>query len=160
MIGGLAVAAWGRPRLTEDVDLKVSATRAEATKLTEILGPEFCPVPDAVEIAGSLGVLFLDGPGGVRLDLLLADLGFDEQALKRAVEAEIVPGFNARICTAEDVIIFKMITTRPRDREDARSIAVEQGETLDVGYIKHWLDLFQEALDDSTLTRTFSEMIG
>jgi hypothetical protein len=42
LIGGLAVAAWGRPRLTDDVDLKVGATRKDILRLIELLEPDFC----------------------------------------------------------------------------------------------------------------------
>lgn len=80
VIGGLAVAAWGRPRVTDDVDIKVDASRDDLEQLIELLQPEFQPVENAIAHAQSIGVLFLDGPGGIRLDLLLADLGFDKQA--------------------------------------------------------------------------------
>lgn len=159
VIGGLAVAVWGRPRVTDDVDLKVSATREQASDLVALLSPEFQPAEDALEHAGLIGVLFLDGPGGVRLDLLLADLGFDQQALDRAVDAEILPGHIARICTAEDLILYKLITTRPRDREDVESVVREQGAALDIAYIEHWLGLFEQALDDSTLLDAFRSML-
>lgn len=155
VIGGLAVSAWGRPRLTDDVDLKVDASRSDVARLIEILKPDFRPIQDAAEHARSLGVLFLDGPEGVRLDLLLADLGFDEHALERALTAEILPGFSARLCTPEDVILYKMITTRSRDREDVQSIVAEQGKSLDRNYVERWLKLFEEALDDSTLIEAF-----
>ena len=159
VIGGLAVAAWGRPRVTDDVDVKVDVTRSEVEKLVELMAPEFRPVESAVEHAKSIGVLFLDGPDNVRLDLLLADLGFDGQALERAVEREVVPGFSARLCTAEDLILYKLITTRPRDREDVRSVLQEQGDQLDRAYVEHWLGLFEQALDDSTLVPTFRAML-
>lgn len=156
VIGGLAVAAWGRPRVTDDVDLKVSSTREDVEELIELLHPDFKPVADAVEVARSIGVLFLDGPGDTRLDLLLSDLGFDGHALDRAIDKEIVAGFSARICTAEDIVIYKLISTRPRDREDVRSIMTEQTD-LDGDYVEHWLELFEQALDDSTLRATFRE---
>jgi len=155
VIGGLAVAAWGRPRLTDDVDIKVDAKRGDAAALLRLMAPEFQPAENALEHAKAIGVLFLDGPEGIRLDLLLADLGFDSQALDRAVEAQILPDFSARLCTAEDLILYKMITSRPRDQEDARSVVVEQGQKLDRAYIEHWLALFEQALDDSTLVAAF-----
>ena len=158
LIGGLAVAAWGRPRLTDDVDLKIDATRRDLHKLIDLLQPEFQPVDQAIEHAQSIGVLFLEGPGGVRLDLLLADLGFDEQAFNRARVTELVPGVRARLCSPEDLILYKMITTRERDREDVRSVIVGQGEDLDRDYVEHWLALFEQALDDSTLIEAFRHL--
>lgn len=159
VIGGLAVAARERPRLTDDIDLKVSADRSQVAHLIEIMAPDFLPAEDAIEAARVLGILFLDGPEGIPLDLLLADMGFDHQVLERAVDAEIVPGFRARLCTAEDLILYKMITTRPRDREDAQSVVREQGQALDRAYIEHWLRQFELALDDSTLLEAFQRML-
>jgi len=42
-------------------------------------------------------VLFVRDESGIRLDLQLADVGFDESAIQRTVEIELEPG---RICTA------------------------------------------------------------
>jgi hypothetical protein len=36
VIGGLAVATWGEPRLTRDVDLKVLLSRQDADRLLDI----------------------------------------------------------------------------------------------------------------------------
>ncbi len=155
LIGGLAVAAYGRPRLTDDVDLKVEATHRDVPHLIGLLQPDFQPVENAVEHARTIGVLFLEGPGGVRLGLLLADLGFDEQAFRRARMVELVPGVHARLCSPEDLILYKMITTPSRDREDVRSVVVEQGVELDRDYVEQWLAMFEQALDDSTLDLAF-----
>lgn len=158
VIGGLAVGVWGRPRTTDDVDLKVAATRADVHKLIELLSPECSPADGAVQIAQSLGVLFLDSAFGVRVDLLLADMGFDYVALQRAVNADIQEGLTARFCTAEDLVLYKLITTRPRDVEDAKSVIREQGQKLDRAYVEKWLGQFEEALDDSTLLATFRSL--
>jgi hypothetical protein len=40
-IGGMAVAVWGEPRATRDVDLKIQLDRDRAAKLIEILGDAY-----------------------------------------------------------------------------------------------------------------------
>lgn len=60
LIGGVAVAIWGEPRLTRN------------------------------------------DRDGTRLDLLLADLPFDLEAISRAQLVKLSSGVSARVCTAED----------------------------------------------------------
>ncbi len=69
---------------------------------------------------------------GTRVDLLLADMGFDEVAIGRAVEVEV--------------------------HVDAENVAMRQGKRLDRDYVNYWLRQFELALDDSTLVESFSRM--
>jgi hypothetical protein len=41
VIGGIAVAAWGEPRLTRDVDLKILLSRSNADRLLKILSTDY-----------------------------------------------------------------------------------------------------------------------
>lgn len=43
VIGGVAVAVWGEPRLTRDVDVKVLLGRNHASRLLEILAADYIP---------------------------------------------------------------------------------------------------------------------
>lgn len=159
VIGGLAVAVWGEPRLTRDVDLKVGASRADVDRLLNVLAPSFQPAhPEAIAFARKSGVLFLESAEGIRLDLLLAEAGFDELALERGVVAELRPGLKARLCSPEDLILYKLISTRPRDRQDAETISRRQGDALDDEYVEEILRQFEVALDDSTLLETYREI--
>lgn len=86
-------------------------------------------------------------------------MGFDRQAIERAVEVEVRPGQKARICTAEDLVVYKLISTRPRDYEDARSVVARQGSKLDRAYVERCLNEFEQVLDDSTLVSSFHELL-
>ena len=55
------------------------------------------PPSDPTQALRRSGVLFVRDESGIRLDLQLADVGFDESAIQRTVEIELEPG---RICTA------------------------------------------------------------
>lgn len=63
----------------------------------------------------------------------------------------------ARLCTPEDLIIYKMLSTRPRDLEDVKGIVRRQGAALDLPYLLKWFRDFEMALDDSTLVATFQK---
>jgi len=105
-----------------------------------------------------MGFLFFTDPQGMRVDLLLAETSFDIQAIERAKDIEATSGDWIRVCTPEDLIIYKMISTRSRDREDVEGVVKRQKEKLDKDYILNWLKQFEKALDDSTLIQEFMKM--
>jgi hypothetical protein len=68
------------------------------------------------------------------------------------------PGVTAQVCSAEDLIIYKMISTRPQDQIDVANIVQRQGQQLDDQYVLHWLRQLEQALDDSTLVATYQRL--
>jgi len=66
-------------------------------------------------------------------------------ALARAVDVD-VEGHTIKFCTAEDLILHKLLADRDRDREDLKGIFKRQGKTLDRTY----LDPLVEQLAEST----------
>lgn len=158
IIGGIAISAWGEPRFTGDVDLKVLVERDEAKKLLGVLEPEYKLTHKNPEDAiRRLGYIFVQDSDNVRLDLLLSDTEFDRQVIAHAQDIQIVPRIKLRMCTAEDLIIYKMISTRSRDIADVQSVIKRQKSNLDVKYIIGWLRQFEQALDDSTLVSTYQQ---
>jgi len=157
-IGGIAVAVWGEPRLTRDIDMKVLISREKRERLLGILRA-FTPLQeDSDESFRRLGLAFFRDSHGVRIDVMLADTIFDEAAIERAQDIEITPKKNISVCTAEDLIIYKMLSTRTKDRGDIESIIQKQGDVLDDAYIENWLSQFEQALMDSTLIHEFRKL--
>lgn len=158
VIGGLAVAIWGEPRLTRDVDLKVLLHRDQARLLVSALPGGFrCLADQPEETLRRVGFLFVQDAAGIRIDFLLAETGFDLEAISRKSQIEMM-GKNIAVCTPEDLIIYKMISTRPRDHEDVRGVIRRQQDKLEDDYITSWLHQFEQALDDSTLVSSFRQM--
>jgi hypothetical protein len=159
VIGGVAIGAWGEPRLTRDVDLKILLKREDAQRLLTILGDEYTSiVPNPIEMLHKQALVFLQDSRSTRLDLLLADTPYDEIAIQRGRYEEVQPGISIRLCSPEDLIIYKIISTRQRDHEDARSVIYRQGDRLDDGYVLSWLRQFEQALDDSTLVTEYQQL--
>ena len=159
LIGGLAVSAWGEPRGTRDVDLKVLLKREDAQRLLDLLGADFAPLhADPVQALRRNGVLFVHNQLGVRIDLMLADTDFDEAAIRRARPVELQPGRTMRVCSPEDFIVYKLLAPRGRDYDDLVSVIQRQGDALDDAYVTKWLKEFEQALDDSTLVSTYQQM--
>jgi len=103
-------------------------------------------------------MVFVQDTLGTRLDLLLADTPYDVIAINRGREEEIQPGVTIRLCSPEDLILYKLISTRARDHEDARSVIRRQGDILEDDYIIEWLKQFEQALDDSTLVAEYRRL--
>lgn len=158
-IGGLALSVWGRARLTKDVDIKVALTRDDAHLLLSALPSEYQMLTEKpLESLQQIGFVFVQDPQGIRTDLLLSDNDFDDEVLKRAVVVTTDSGASIRVCTAEDLVVYKLIATRAHDQEDALNVILRQGKRLDSKYIENWLEQFEVALDDSTLVMTFRRM--
>ncbi len=161
VIGGLAVAVWGEPRLTRDADVKVLLQREQASVLLGLLSPGYTFLADKPEqTLRRMGFLFVKDATDLRIDLLLADTPFDIQAIQRARLVNIQSDLTITVCTSEDLILYKMISTRPRDREDVQGIVRRQGDALDDTYILDWLQQFEQALDDSTLVAEYRRIRG
>lgn len=161
VIGGIAVSVWARPRATEDADFKVLLNRDNAQDLLNVLQSDYIPLQaNPVEALRRNGVLFVTDHAGVRLDLQLADVSLDEAAIQRAQLIELEPGISARVCSAEDLLIYKIISTRPLDQIDVENIVRSQGDRLDDKYVLHWLRQLEQALDDSTLITTYRRLRG
>ena len=159
VIGGLAIAVWGKVRFTKDADLKVALSRVEASRLIASLPAEYQFLSEQPEqTLKQLGFVFLKDASGVRIDLLLAEMGFDQHAMTRKHLVEVQPGLKIFVCSPEDLIIYKLISTRVRDHEDVRGIIQHQHQTLDDQYIEDWLLQFEQALDDSTLINHYRQL--
>lgn len=159
VIGGVAVAIWGEPRVTRDVDLKILLRREEAERLLTVLAPNYSPLlPEPLRALREQAMLFVQDAAGTRLGLLLADTPYDVQAIRRSRVAEVEPGAAISVCSPEDLVIYKLVSIRLRDHEDAASVIRRQGGGLDDDYVLNWLRQFEQALDDSTLVAEYTRL--
>ena len=159
VIGGVAVGAWGEPRVTRDVDLKVLLSRQDANRLLNLISDDYEPLmEDPYETLRKHALVFVKDSLGTRMVLLWADTPYDVAAIERGREVEVESGIVIRVCSPEDLIIYKLISTRPRDYEDAKSVILRQRGLLDDEYVIGWLRQFEQALDDSTLVATYQRL--
>ncbi len=161
VIGGIAVSVWGEPRLTRDIDMKIHANRGDTDRLLDLLSSDYTSLlTDPRQALRKQAMLFLQDRSGTRLDLLLADTPYDVIAIQRGRQVEVQPGLSLRMCTPEDLILYKLISTRQRDYDDVRGVIRRQDNNLDDAYILDWLRQFEQALDDSTLVNGYLTMRG
>jgi hypothetical protein len=136
VIGGMANAVWGEPRATLDVDVTVWVPDSDLPDVVATLAQDLrVLVEDPLRFIGDTRVLPLETSAGVRIDMIFGLLPFEEEAIGRAVGVAI-GGRQVRFCTAEDLILHKVISDRPQDVADARGVALRRMATLDLTYLE------------------------
>lgn len=161
IIGGLAVVARGVPRLTIDIDATVRGSDASLDKLFEVLQRHrmIQRIPGALDFARHRQVLLLvHEPTQTPLDVSLAWLPFEEEALERATTVEIGE-VRLPVARAEDLIVYKMVAWRRRDKDDIERLLVLHRTTIDLDRIRRLVAEFAEALDDPGRSEGFEELL-
>lgn len=90
-------------------------------------------VPDAARFAVDNRVLLLKSEGGI--DIALAGLPFEEEAVGRASAFEFLPGVSLVTCSAEDLVVLKAFADRPRDWADVASVLERQRGKVDKPHV-------------------------
>lgn len=145
LIGAFARNAWAPPRATTDLDLAVAADPEVVARVEAVLAPlGFRTVRrqqvEAADDVPDIVVLRRDEGDPRQVDLLVAKSAFEASALGRAVPIAIGDASIPTV-TAEDLIVYKLLASRPRDLEDVRAVLATQeraGRALDWSYIERW----------------------
>jgi hypothetical protein len=158
VIGGLANTVWGRPRLTYDADVKVVLEGLSIREFGELVGRRFAfRRADAIDFAQRSYVLLVQATEDVPADVVIGLLPYEAESIERAVPEEI-EGIAVPVCTAEDLIIHKAISTRERDWLDIEGVLLRQHDRLDQAYIEAWLEEFAHDLDRPQILSHYREL--
>ena len=147
LMGGLALAQWGRIRVTQDIDVLIGLDDVrEGTVLARLAAAGYrskgrTPIvrlPDAefIQLLYEPPDSFVD----IQLDLLLAISPFHKQALARRVVLPVnALGFEAFVVSCEDLIVLKLLAGRILDRVDVADLLRINRASLDFGYVAGWV---------------------
>lgn len=163
VFGAQAVVAYGRPRLTADVDVTVDV-RLESWRDLETLLSEagFSPrVDDLPSFVQRTRVLpLVHNRSAVPVDLVLAGpVGLEQEFLARVRQVDL-GGIDVPMISPEDLVVAKVLAGRPKDLEDAQGIIREQGELLDLDRVRTLLGRLEEALDRRDLLPELDKLLG
>jgi hypothetical protein len=136
--GALALAHWGVPRATVDVDVGVSAEPLQLPHLFDVLKGAGCELDvgraTAAAMNGDFGCRLL----GVRVDVFLPVLPLARQVIERRVRVPFGAG-QAWIVSAEDAALLKLLFGRTKDYADLERLFAVQGVALDFSYVDRWV---------------------
>lgn len=140
-IDGLAMQEWGELRATKDIDLTLLTGFGNERSFIDALLARYEPRrPDAADFAERRRVLLLQNAAGIGIDIAMGAFPFEELSIQRSRKAELLPGHFIRICSAEDLIVFKTFAARSQDWRDVEMTIVRPGdEKLDWHYIREQL---------------------
>jgi predicted nucleotidyltransferase len=146
--GAIANGFWGIVRTTKDVDCLVAIPAMSYQLLADELNSRGYTQLDEDHRPVDVSVLRMRAQAtgehliecyvsGVRVELFVPAVPLQEQILRRAVMLPIGDR-EARMTTAEDLILLKLAFHRPKDLHDVRGILWVQREKLDYDYLTEW----------------------
>ena len=154
LYGGLLLATYGEPRETRDADVAVAdLDAATARAALQAVGIETDIGFEDVRFGGltisRLTILGKAGDTGLNtVDLVRPrSRRFRSAVLDRVVTVRMRSA-EVHIVTAEDFVVFKALSTRDRDLEDAATVLRRMGAGLDLAAIDREVALLAKELPD------------
>lgn len=139
LIGGMAAGYWGEPRFTRDMDFTVVSQSGDLKPLVQ----KFRQNGFKVETKGpSQMQVVAKGQLHFQADLVLAETDYQDWVVQRAVSVAMFD-INVPICSAEDLIILKLIANRRQDLLDIENVLKNHRKDLDKKYIKKWFQIWE-----------------
>lgn len=160
VIGGQAVLQYGEPRFTQDIDITIGLIPEELRKALDALPQEiFRLLPEDVEgFVRDTWVLPLEHrETGVRVDLIFSMTSFEREAIESAREI-LIDNMPIHYISPEDLIVQKIVSGRPRDLEDAKSILEIQGERIDKKRIERILEALAREAEEAEWIKRWKEI--
>lgn len=146
VMGGVAVAHWGLPHYTHDLDIAIGVSAERVAGLLRALDDAGFIVPDQFRagwtdrLAGTRKLVvkkFIDGHVW-DVDVFLEDSEFLRSVLARRVTAQIA-GRPTPLITPEDLVLFKLVAWRRKDQAHLDDLLLVVGP-LDDAYLASWAD--------------------
>ncbi len=157
VIGGQAVLLYGEPRLTRDIDVTLGIGVRELARIKKILpamGLKVLVKKDQEFVERTMVLPTKDRESDIRVDFIFSFSPYERQAIGRAKNIKI-GRTQVKFASLEDLVIHKIVSGRPRDLEDIKSILVKNPK-YDSDYISKWLNEFDQSLNQN-LRETFKK---
>lgn len=161
VFGAQAVLAYGRPRLTADVDVTVDSARASAREVADALAAHgfvlrFHLSADHLRTARLLPMVH--APSAIPLDLVIAGPGLDEEFLDRA-RIRHLGGVEVPVISAEDLVAMKVLAGRRKDLEDVRGVLAQQEGRIDLARTRDVLEAMEAVVGEGKLLARLERLV-
>jgi hypothetical protein len=152
LFGAQAVAIWGGPRMTADVDVTVEGDLEDPLLVASLISAGFEPRVEnlAVFVRRTRVAPMAHSATRIPIDVVFAGPGLEEEFLGRAVRVRIGRS-SFPVIAPEDLIVTKILAGRAKDIEDVRGILRERRDRLNLEAIRLTLRRLEEALSRSDL---------
>jgi hypothetical protein len=147
--GGLVLAMYGEARETRDADLAIATVDPEVAR--DALGRIGVTVVIAFRdvVFGGCAVTRLSLVDGGRLNTVALvrprSTRYAAAVLERALHGSL-RGRELRVCTPEDFVILKLLATRDRDLDDAKTVLEQQRDRLDLALVAREIALLSNEI--------------
>lgn len=123
LVGAYALAAYGYPRATKDIDIFVRAAPDNASNLMRALARFGAPLSgiSAADFSAE-GIVFQIGNNPQRIDILTSISGVDFQQAYERRNAVSLEGMVVPVISLEDLIANKRATGRTQDLADVERL--------------------------------------
>jgi len=141
LTGSFAMAYYGQPRMTRDLDLVVSLVEKDVQGIVTALSPDFYIDVDDVASAVQSQRMFnlMHNATGIKVDLIVrkdSEYRQVEFARRQLVEMN---GIKTWIVRREDLILSKLVWAKETNSElQRRDVKTLFNETVDREYLGHW----------------------
>jgi hypothetical protein len=139
--GAIALAYYATPRATIDIDVNafVSVDRAdEVLGLLMALGAEPLRDEERARLERDLQArLYWDA---TPVDLFFSYDSLHQSCFERRQRMPFGDGDSIHVLAAEDLLVFKTLFDREKDRRDVEELVYAMADELDAAYAKGWLE--------------------
>lgn len=159
IIGGMAAAVLGEPRVTGDIDVDILLDKDNIFDFLEKAKKAGFKVDKqrSAERAAKTSIFQIDYED-YHVDLIIASIDLEKDAFKRK-KAITMHGVKAFFPTAEDLILLKIIPGRPKDLIDAENIAIRQKGKLDIKYLTKWAQKLSDEMQNMRIYNTLQKLL-
>ena len=148
VVGGQAVLLYGEPRFTRDIDITLGVEPSESAAVMAMVRKLNLRIlaKNADEFLQETWVLpVIDPATEIRVDFVFSLSQFERAAIEHANVIDL-DGVSVRFASLEDLVVMKVVASRPRDLEDVASI-IRKNPQADFSYIEAWLRKFDAELE-------------
>ncbi len=137
--GAHALAYYGTPRATHDIDLNVFVAASRANEVLSVLedlgvSPGGDRVREAIEHHGQTRLYWDRTP----LDLFFSYDPLHDSSMERRRRVDF-GGDEIHVLSAEDLMIYKIVFDREKDWRDLAEVVFATDGELDLDYVRHWI---------------------
>lgn len=141
LTGSFAMAYYGQPRMTRDLDLVVALTEHDVDRVAEALSPDFYIDRDDALSAVRTERLFnlMHNESGIKVDLIVRKSGEYRQLEFSRRKRVSLDSVSTWIVSREDLILSKLVWAAESNSElQLRDVRTLLDEGLDWGYLERW----------------------